>query len=744
MSPFDAARYARLLEGLEVTELKLSAVQNENLKLRLDSAYFAKPMLEAERMVRSYRGGHDELGSLFSRFVKGVFDINADCYIDHGVPFLRILNLRHGVIDESNLAFIPETRHQEEIKTELRRGDIVLSKTAYPAASVVTLDRCNTSQDTIATSLSQYGKKTYRSEAIAAYLNSEIGARLLWRQFQGNVQLHLSLDDGRKVPIPRFGIKFQESVAKAYQRSIRLREESGKKIAQAEATLLHTLGLDDWEAPGPLTYILSSHEAFATGRLDAEFFTPHVRDMLARLGRDGLTIRDVAPARKERFTPADSGEFHYIEIGGLGADGTAQAECLPQREAPSRATQYVRAGDVITSTVRPIRRLSASIDASQDGYVCSSGFVVLQPRTIRSDVLLTYLRLPPVCALMDLHTSASMYPAISEADLLALPIPKIPEATQQVIEESVLAARHAKQRATQLLDAAKRAVEIAIEDSEAAALAWLETVAGASASCDHPSHDLPTNPASQSATPGLARQASGRGQLARGVSGEGAGFHAELDGAGKRAGGPAASANPSDSTQPLDATRELATAAGPMPYSEVAEALAENVARCLDELLEAAPEDIHLTPENLRAFHRRIAGALFPDWAGTWRSTEVQVGTHSPPPSHDVPVQVRNFCLDLDERLRHVDHAQAIAALLAWADWRFQWIHPFKDFNGRVGRILLVALTYQLGLPPLDPAASAPERQAYFDALRQADSGDLRPLSELWMRRLQDRMDATQ
>jgi hypothetical protein len=78
--------------------------------------------------------------------------------------------------------------------------------------------------------------------------------------------------------------------------------------------------------------------------------------------------------------------------------------------------------------------------------------------------------------MMDLHTSASIYPAISEVDLLALPIPRVTTTTQQAIEKSVLAARQAKQRATQLLDATKRAVEIAIEDSEAAALAYLENV----------------------------------------------------------------------------------------------------------------------------------------------------------------------------------------------------------------------------------------------------------------------------
>jgi len=105
--------------------------------------------------------------------------------------------------------------------------------------------------------------------------------------------------------------------------------------------------------------------------------------------------------------------------------------------------------------------------------VCSSGFVVLQPQGISGEVLLTYLRLPLVCELMDLHTSATMYPAISESDLLALPIPAIAPSVQAQVQDAVRQSAHARQRATRLLDAAKRAVQIAIEDSEAAALAHL-------------------------------------------------------------------------------------------------------------------------------------------------------------------------------------------------------------------------------------------------------------------------------
>ena len=475
--PFDEARYRALLEGLEVTELRLSVVRADNDKLRIDSGYFAKPMLEAERRIRAYSGGFDELGVLFDRFVKGIFDINAESYADSGIPFLRILNLRGCVIDDGNLALIPEDIHQAEKKTELRKRDIVLSKTAYPAASLVTFERCNTSQDTIATTLSTYGRSMYFPEAIVVYLNSSFGERLLWRQFQGNVQLHLSLDDGRKVPVPRMGKALQEKLTQLFEKANATRQRAIVDVDRSEQTLFRAIGLENWQPPEPLTYTRSSRDAFAAGRLDAEYFSPRVTELLSRLNKDGLTIGDVAPARHKRFMASRAGNFDYIEISGVRQDGTAVSETVPHTEAPSRATWFVKAGDVITSTVRPIRRLSALIAPEQNGFICSSGFVVLQPKTIPAEVLLTYLRLPLFCELMDLHTSASLYPAISEQDLLNLPIPRIEQDAQQAIVSAVQSAQASRRRAAELLDTAKRAVEIAIESDEATALEFLKSLA---------------------------------------------------------------------------------------------------------------------------------------------------------------------------------------------------------------------------------------------------------------------------
>lgn len=99
--------------------------------------------------------------------------------------------------------------------------------------------------------------------------------------------------------------------------------------------------------------------------------------------------------------------------------------------------------------------------------MCSSGFAVLEPFDIAPEVLLLYLRLPIVCEILDLYTTASMYPAISTADLLAIPIALPPASVEREIVEKVTASRQSQHEAQRLLTEAKTEVERLIEESKA-------------------------------------------------------------------------------------------------------------------------------------------------------------------------------------------------------------------------------------------------------------------------------------
>jgi fido (protein-threonine AMPylation protein) len=191
----------------------------------------------------------------------------------------------------------------------------------------------------------------------------------------------------------------------------------------------------------------------------------------------------------------------------------------------------------------------------------------------------------------------------------------------------------------------------------------------------------------------------------------------------------------------LGSTREFETAEGPLSYQELSERLAVPLVAIYDEILQSRPDQIVITSEWFCLRHKRLAGHLYPDWAGRFRDVNVQVGPHTPPRYYEVPIHMRQFCDDLSVRLLHLNQESVAncAEFLAWADWRFQWIHPFKDFNGRIGRVLLAALLLKLALPHVETAPADPAvRRKYFDALQAADQGELDPLIQLWIRRVEE------
>lgn len=99
---------------------------------------------------------------------------------------------------------------------------------------------------------------------------------------------------------------------------------------------------------------------------------------------------------------------------------------------------------------------------------------------------------------------------------------------------------------------------------------------------------------------------------------------------------------------------------------------------------------------------------------------------------------MRDYVLDLNERLRHVEDSPArLLETLAFAEHRLLYIHPFVDFNGRVTRLFLGELLRRLDLPAVDLAPEDGEpRERYFAALRAADARDLVPLQAVWQERL--------
>ena len=196
----------------------------------------------------------------------------------------------------------------------------------------------------------------------------------------------------------------------------------------------------------------------------------------------------------------------------------------------------------------------------------------------------------------------------------------------------------------------------------------------------------------------------------------------------------------SGGTPPDRNTRFVEASLGILSYAELAPLPGERVLACEEAIVTGAfagqPLDEHLLLE----FHRRICGDLVPDWAGHWRTVEVQVGNLRPPAPHRVPLLLRDYSADLAARWSSVFPLAGPLAVetLAFAEGRLLTIHPFVDFNGRVTRLWLREVLHRARLPQVILTATGDAGRAeYFAALEAADRLDWQPLSAIWQRRFE-------
>lgn len=472
VTPFDAVRYQRLMDGLEAAAVNFSEI---DLGDRFDAEYFWKDSLKIQATLKQRET--KPLKNLGDFVASAFYPAATQLYEFGDTPFIRCVDcINYPLItqDQDDLFERIPFSFVEESKgiNVLEKGDLIITKVGSPCHTSIVED-----YDLVALSRTVLGIKKIRNVDpyyLLIFLRSHFGFQQLLRQRELTIQYQLTLDRVKKVRIYKASQDFQNVIRKAALKYLELISVSKSLYSQAEDLLLSELGLKDWQPTEETVAVKSFAESFlSSDRLDAEYYQPKQQKVMAIMRQSGLCIADVVSLAKRKFQPDKQGEFNYIEIGNLSGEGFANSEMVAMEEAPSRAQWIVKTNDVITSTVRPIRRLSALIESEQNNYICSSGFAVLKPTKIEPEVLLIYLRSPIVCEILDLHTTASMYPSISTEDLLSIPITLPEESTRQEITKKVRESRKAQEQSKQLLEIAKTGVEKAIEIDEAAATAWI-------------------------------------------------------------------------------------------------------------------------------------------------------------------------------------------------------------------------------------------------------------------------------
>ena len=139
-----------------------------------------------------------------------------------------------------------------------------------------------------------------------------------------------------------------------------------------------------------------------------------------------------------------------------------------------------------------------------------------------------------------------------------------------------------------------------------------------------------------------------------------------------------------------------------------------------------------LTFETLCRWHRAWLGNVY-SWAGQYRTVDMS----KPDIRFASPVQIPKLAEQFEKQylvrfaeLPDIDDEKLIT-FLAEAHVEFILIHPFREGNGRISRLLLDVMAAKAGAQPLDYSLWDEHKDFYFKAIQAGRDGDYQYVERL-------------
>ena len=385
------------------------------------------------------------------------------------------------LMDDDNV-YMPKADYDRLVKYALKENDLLISVVGtignaaiVEAANLPAVFSCKS------TVVRTRGMKPCY---LLAYLNSKFGQSLLRRRERGAVQMGLNLDDLKTLEIYEAGKEFQNVIAQIYELSASVNRASKITFQQAVSVLIRTFDLAEYSPIPESVNIKTLNDSFAsTGRLDAEHYQPKYDQLQQALVHYPGGTTTVGELASEIANGAEVREYQeagtpYLRVGDLrflDIDGASVVNIDPDSAESGLKKIGLQTGDVLLSRSGSLA-VSAVVEPEWEKALISSHLIRLRIVDARLDpyfLALFFMTLPGKMQIQK-WSNGGVQPEISQPALKAIVVPIPPMAVQHKIRDSIVKARQLRARSDHLLEAAKRAVEIAIEKDEMAGLAYLE------------------------------------------------------------------------------------------------------------------------------------------------------------------------------------------------------------------------------------------------------------------------------
>lgn len=401
-------------------------------------------------------------------------------YNKGNLPFLRVQDINNKINYEDCLG-IPETIEKDKTFETLKfvqTGDIVITKGGSIARVGLVERKSAACRDLIFINSSKLSNIEYKF--LYVYCLSYIYKNLLIRSSSMTAQPHLTITLVREVPIYGPNLAFKTFIAKLVDKLSNLDKLCHCSYIKAENILLDELNIENWSPKHKLWSVKNYSDVKDANRLDAEYFQPKYDEIMNILNKNGYT------RLIDNFNIVRNSGLEYHEDGKIGVIKTKQIkDKFIDFNVESKTNLYednviVKNKDVLFASmgVGSLGKTNIYYNFENNNeFIIDSTLKIFRKKingSISPELLEAYLHTQIAQELIYQNVvGSSGIISVYESYLQELPIPIINNSVEQKIVENIKTAHLLYYQSKQLLEIAKRGVEIAIEQDENIATNWI-------------------------------------------------------------------------------------------------------------------------------------------------------------------------------------------------------------------------------------------------------------------------------
>lgn len=460
------------MDGLDFQEIKKSELENE---FTIGAEYYGKKYVESISVVKRQKKTIP-LGQMWILATDG--DHGSPDYQESGVLYLLSECVKEGYIEKAKCRYITEAKNRELKRSCLHPGNIVVTKTGVYFGKSAVIPESIPEANTIA----HVGKITLKSQYnpyyVSTFLNCKYGYCQLRRRGIKATRPEIKLVEFPDIVIPEFSDRLYSAVEASVRKANTLLELASGTMELSAKLIIDSLAVGSSHAERVSKALVSFKNSFQlTGRLDAEYYQLKYKNYEAAVfgASNGYTFvkNEFVPVKKS--CPRTLDNYNYVEIGDIDVGtGSAFANTVATEELPDNAKIMTQKGDLLVSTVRP-NRGAVAILGNGDLLVSGAFTVLREDGDYPKEVLQVLLRTSMYRDWLLRFNVGTSYPVIKDEDVLNMPIPILGDDIKQDVVAKVNESASLRRQSKQLLEYAKQAVEMAIEQGEDIALAWLKS-----------------------------------------------------------------------------------------------------------------------------------------------------------------------------------------------------------------------------------------------------------------------------